>query len=461
MFNKTIRRKEIIITAVVLIFVALGFLSNTERQKTNGNAIEFVAEEASAGFTYPYPPREVLYFNPNLDSGWTYISQTAPVENKTFWVALVRSLSTEATDKSAHLLYGISDLKTGKYYSNVLPGEFSESPNKIDVSFRQNSQELVSFKQTSVKKERLDNFSLKINLPCPLVKNGVYQLKRALNFREPILYESGDGKIPMGSGLESLYVSLAPLGKDVWVDFQKFNIKGTQSISESLDDVTSSRFSGPNHRWGSFILNKPVGKLPKGTIGVYWEILDSRGKRQPEGFTNIDLLIPGKQQKTSVDFEIKEIDCWESEHKTYLRKWRLAQNELGVDLGFETAIIDQESKVELPGLPPVYFYEGAVKVSDSRLKTQVGSGMLEQTHNEADDEIKCSKCVKAGDPAMPPYNCCPGLKLVSDCLPGKPCPISLKYCVDCGNKSCDPHENRYNCLMDCFSSPRVEEPSGL
>jgi hypothetical protein len=72
---------------------------------------------------------------------------------------------------------------------------------------------------------------------------------------------------------------------------------------------------------------------------------------------------------------------------------------------------------------------------------------------------KCQKCVGAGNSAMPPYNCCPGLKLVSDCLPGAPCPISLRYCVDCGNKSCDPHENRYNCSTDCLSCPQVITPA--
>ncbi|MCK4553086.1 hypothetical protein KAT80_02695 [Candidatus Pacearchaeota archaeon] len=57
----------------------------------------------------------------------------------------------------------------------------------------------------------------------------------------------------------------------------------------------------------------------------------------------------------------------------------------------------------------------------------------------------------AGDP-----NCCEGLKAVSDCLPDQGCPISLRYCVDCGNGKCEAHENWYNCLTDC----EKEEPPG-
>ncbi len=58
-------------------------------------------------------------------------------------------------------------------------------------------------------------------------------------------------------------------------------------------------------------------------------------------------------------------------------------------------------------------------------------------------------CTPKGERAILPFNCCPGLKLVSDCLPGEPCPISIKYCVDCGNGICEEHENWYNCPEDC------------
>jgi hypothetical protein len=41
------------------------------------------------------------------------------------------------------------------------------------------------------------------------------------------------------------------------------------------------------------------------------------------------------------------------------------------------------------------------------------------------------------------------LQAVSDCLPGKDCPISVRYCVDCGNGNCESHENWNNCAADC------------
>ncbi|MBW2974756.1 hypothetical protein KY366_03485, partial [Candidatus Woesearchaeota archaeon] len=46
-------------------------------------------------------------------------------------------------------------------------------------------------------------------------------------------------------------------------------------------------------------------------------------------------------------------------------------------------------------------------------------------------------------------NCCEGLKAVSDCLPDQQCPISLRFCVDCGNGKCDSYENWDNCANDC------------
>lgn len=56
---------------------------------------------------------------------------------------------------------------------------------------------------------------------------------------------------------------------------------------------------------------------------------------------------------------------------------------------------------------------------------------------------------------MPPYDqCCEGLVAVSDCEPGVPCPISLKYCVACGDGVCGEHENMSNCLEDCAGSEK-------
>ncbi|MHA1835083.1 MAG: COG1470 family protein [Candidatus Baldrarchaeia archaeon] len=67
-------------------------------------------------------------------------------------------------------------------------------------------------------------------------------------------------------------------------------------------------------------------------------------------------------------------------------------------------------------------------------------------------------CYGEGQAVLPPYNCCPGLDLVTDCLPGEPCPISLRYCVDCGNNVCDAHENWYNCPEDCGSISLTVSP---
>jgi hypothetical protein len=67
-----------------------------------------------------------------------------------------------------------------------------------------------------------------------------------------------------------------------------------------------------------------------------------------------------------------------------------------------------------------------------------------------DENCRSEECVEeggrtfAGDP-----NCCDGLQAVSDCLPNQDCPISVRYCVDCGNAQCDPRENRHNCPEDC------------
>ncbi len=66
------------------------------------------------------------------------------------------------------------------------------------------------------------------------------------------------------------------------------------------------------------------------------------------------------------------------------------------------------------------------------------------------------ECTIAGERAILPFNCCAGLKLVSDCVPGEQCPISVKYCVDCGNEVCEKHENLYNCPEDCKVSCRDE-----
>jgi hypothetical protein len=74
---------------------------------------------------------------------------------------------------------------------------------------------------------------------------------------------------------------------------------------------------------------------------------------------------------------------------------------------------------------------------------------------EPEPEPPIEKCIEAGEETWAgDPNCCEGLKAVSDCLPDQGCPISLRYCVDCGNGKCEAHENWYNCLTDC----EKEEP---
>lgn len=137
-------------------------------------------------------------------------------------------------------------------------------------------------------------------------------------------------------------------------------------------------------RWGSFVLNKKVGILPAGTAGIAWEILDQNNQRQPGGYTNVDLLVPGLPQftakKAQIEMgEIEEIEHWDSGHKTYLKRWKMSYPG-GVELLFETVIPDQEN--ELIGN---YFYEGMIKVINPKTGEVVGTGMLEQTHDEASD----------------------------------------------------------------------------
>ena len=72
------------------------------------------------------------------------------------------------------------------------------------------------------------------------------------------------------------------------------------------------------------------------------------------------------------------LETYTTLHKTYLKKLRLQQSALGVDLILETVLDNQE----YTALPGHYFYEGAVRVLDPVSGAQVGTGMLEQTHNQ-------------------------------------------------------------------------------
>lgn len=320
---------------------------------------------------YPYPPSEILHFNERYNSGWFYLASTVPDENGiVFWTAPVRSFSREPVDATAELLYGITKTQTGEHYFRFLQGgSFSEDSNKVNLSYSQGGQELLRFQQTG---DNLDEFQLTVNLPW--VGGESYQVTRSITFNKPIIYESGDGVIPIGGGVESLCVSLA-LEQGIWTDFQKFDLEAYNREVIRLLNV--------NHRWGCFMLTEAVGSLPAGTVGVYWEILDDQNKRQPGGFTNFDLLVPGNPQVTKEDFLIEEIEHWHSSHKAYLRKWGLKQPGLGVNLVLETIVPNQENYVA-----GRYFYEGIAKAyNPSNPQRQVGTGMLEQTHDEMEHKI--------------------------------------------------------------------------
>lgn len=81
-----------------------------------------------------------------------------------------------------------------------------------------------------------------------------------------------------------------------------------------------------------------------------------------------------------------------------------------------------------------------------------GDGTCDREEGESAGScpVDCeAACVGEGLPTGVPPACCDGLDALQDCVPGEPCPGSLLFCVDCGNRSCDPHENPYNCLDDC------------
>ena len=319
-------------------------------------------------------PEEIFHFNPKKNSGWFYIAQTVPESGIAFWVAAVRSLSTNPTDTSAQLLYGITNTNTGEHYSGFLDGgSFSESSDKVNLFYKKDGKKILEFWQT---KTDLSEFELKINLPW----NGTsLQTTKTLTLSRPILYESGDGIIPMAPGIDSLYASMVT-DQGFWIDFQKFNVDSNASFFQTKLEA--------NHRWGSFILNKsvdtPMGTIPAGTAGVAWEILDKNNQRQPGGYTNVDLLIPGFPQFTAKDAQIEMgkievIETWNSGHKTYLKKWKMSYPG-GIELLFETVMPNQEN-----GIMGHYFYEGMIKVINPQTGEVVGTGMLEQTHNEATD----------------------------------------------------------------------------
>jgi len=65
------------------------------------------------------------------------------------------------------------------------------------------------------------------------------------------------------------------------------------------------------------------------------------------------------------------------------------------------------------------------------------------------DDCAEGDCIGEGLRDGPLYDCCEGLTSLTDCFPQEVCMPGNDYCVDCGNESCDPHENQYNCNQDC------------
>ena len=189
----------------------------------------------------------------------------------------------------------------------------------------------------------------------------------------------------MAPGADSLYASLVT-DEGFWIDFQKFNIASPSEVF--------SKFQSANHHWMSFVLDRSVGDLPAGTAGVVWELLDGSSQRQPGGYTNVDLLLPGFSQLTAKNAvadmsDVGKIELWDSGNKTYLKKWSIDLPG-GISLLFETILQDQEN-----GILGNYFYEGMLRVLHPQTGEVVGSGMLEQTHNE-------SASLPTPTPTLPP-----------------------------------------------------------
>lgn len=380
--------KKIILLAVLV--VVLAFFLGARGYFAGDNSYLALATSALSR-NYPYPPEKILHFNSDYNSGWVYIAQTRPVEGKTYWFAMVRSLSTEPQDTTAHLMYGITDRNSSEYEHDIIPGVLTENASKIDISFRDTSgNEVLRFQELprTIIDRLLGRFQLRLS---------GFDVNKRFVFYEPILYESGDGVIPISETSDSLYVSLAPLrGRiaahersgeardDHWVDFQKFDLNSIGSAGVSALRVNpTSPLTQPNHRWGSIILSRrATARISTRTAIVYWDIFDSDGNRQPGGFTNIDLLTSRGTQRSAEDFQIEELEYWDSGNKKYLKRWRLTQNKLGIDLILETDSQNQEF-TKVPGL---YFYEGSVKVLDPETGEVLGYGMWEQTHDENDDK---------------------------------------------------------------------------
>lgn len=301
------------------------------------------------------------------NSGWLYLASVIPDQNGiTFWFSITKIHENTA------LLYGVTDTTSNQYYSGFILGGTIQTSDQQEymISYSFNGKQLVKVYQEKHSDGILNTgLGLEINLPWPSTQDSQrrYIQMQHLPWNGDIIWESGDGVIPMAEDLLSWYISFT-FDKRIWMDVQKFNLPtSTSQISKAI-----------NHRWGSFILTQDAGELPAGTQGVWWEILDDQNSRRGEGFTNFDLKQPGSLgfQQTKNDFRIIPLEIFDSGNKKYLRKYKLIQEDLGIDLVMETIIPNQENAVT-----GRYFYEGVVKVFNTS-DEEVGFGMLEQTHNE-------------------------------------------------------------------------------
>ncbi len=77
------------------------------------------------------------------------------------------------------------------------------------------------------------------------------------------------------------------------------------------------------------------------------------------------------------------------------------------------------------------------------------------------EDIPGEHCTLEGCLLTTGSRCCPGLDAVHECDPASGDPgCEDRFCVDCGNDLCDPHENCYNCYEDC-TDPCTDDDSDI
>jgi hypothetical protein len=74
------------------------------------------------------------------------------------------------------------------------------------------------------------------------------------------------------------------------------------------------------------------------------------------------------------------------------------------------------------------------------------------------DVVPDVPCVEEGCLVSGGSTCCPGLSASRECDPSEPDCSGSRFCIDCGDGLCEPHENRYNCWNDCWEGCEADEP---